>query len=56
MLFGTDVGYMTDYDPSEEYTLLEQAGLSFADVLATLTIAPARRLAKESGEIGRAHV
>jgi len=49
VLFGTDVGYMTDYDPSEEYALLAQAGLSFADVLATLTTAPARRLAKESG-------
>jgi imidazolonepropionase-like amidohydrolase len=49
VFFGTDVGYLTDYDPSDEYALLEQAGLSFADVLTTLTTAPAKRLAKEAG-------
>jgi hypothetical protein len=37
---------MTDYDPTEEYALLAQAGLSFADVLAALTTAPAKRLAR----------
>ena len=45
----TDVGYMTDYDPSEEYVLLQQAGLSFAQVLATLTTAPGKRLTREPG-------
>ena len=49
MLFGTDVGYMTDYDPTEEYALLGQAGLSFPDVLAALTTAPAKRLSREVG-------
>jgi imidazolonepropionase-like amidohydrolase len=49
LLFGTDVGYMTDYDPTDEYLLLERAGLSFPDVLSALTTAPARRLARESG-------
>jgi len=49
VLFGTDVGYMTDYDPTEEYALLAQAGLSFPDVLAALTTAPAKRLAREPG-------
>ena len=49
VLFGTDVGYMTDYDPTEEYALLGQAGLSFPDVLAALTTAPAKRLAREPG-------
>lgn len=49
VLFGTDVGYMADYDPTDEYVLLAQAGLSFADILATLTTAPAKRLAKSSG-------
>jgi imidazolonepropionase-like amidohydrolase len=43
VLFGTDVGYMTDYDPTDEYVLLEQAGLSYAGILAALTTAPARR-------------
>jgi imidazolonepropionase-like amidohydrolase len=49
VLFGTDVGYMTDYDPTEEYALLAQAGLSFPDVLAALTTAPAKRLSREPG-------
>jgi imidazolonepropionase-like amidohydrolase len=49
LFFGTDVGYMTDYDPTDEYLLLERAGLSFPDVLSALTTAPARRLAAEAG-------
>ena len=28
VLFGTDVGYMTDYDPSDEYAYMQRAGLS----------------------------
>jgi imidazolonepropionase-like amidohydrolase len=43
ILFGTDVGYMEDHDPSDEYGYLAAAGLSFADVLASLTTAPAAR-------------
>src|SRR5438046_10269500 len=49
ILFGTDVGYMTDYDPTDEYLLLARAGLSFPDVLSALTTAPALRLAVEPG-------
>lgn len=26
ILFGTDVGYMNDYDPSDEYALMAEAG------------------------------
>ncbi len=37
VLFGTDVGYMTDYDPSDEYMFIQQAGLSYGQRLATLT-------------------
>jgi imidazolonepropionase-like amidohydrolase len=44
ILFGTDVGYMTEYDPTDEYVYLQRAGLSYAQILATLTIAPAARL------------
>jgi imidazolonepropionase-like amidohydrolase len=40
VLFGTDVGYMADYDPSDEYALLAEAGMSFRDILASLTINP----------------
>ena len=43
MLFGTDAGYMTDYDPREEYALMAEAGMSFRQVLAALTTAPAER-------------
>ena len=43
ILFGTDVGYMTDYDPTDEYVYMQQAGLSSAHILAALTTAPAAR-------------
>src|SRR6185295_11524445 len=34
VVFGTDVGYMSDYDPSDEYKFLGEAGLDFDAVLA----------------------
>jgi len=40
VLFGTDIGAI-DYDPSEEYELMRRAGLSFLQILASLTTAPA---------------
>ncbi|HET7787273.1 MAG TPA: amidohydrolase family protein [Myxococcales bacterium] len=43
VLFGTDLGAV-DPDPGDEYALMAEAGMSFADVLAALTTAPARRL------------
>lgn len=43
VLFGTDVDYMEDSDPTEEYELLAQAGLSPMQILASLTTAPAER-------------
>jgi imidazolonepropionase-like amidohydrolase len=43
VLFGTDVGYMTDYDPTDEYVYLQRAGLSHAQILTALTTAPASR-------------
>lgn len=42
--FGTDVGYLEDYDPALEFELLRRAGLSFDQVLAALTTSPAARL------------
>jgi len=42
VLFGTDVGYMSDYDPTEEYRLMARA-LSPMEILASLTTAPAAR-------------
>jgi imidazolonepropionase-like amidohydrolase len=52
VLFGTDVGYMSDYDPSEEYALMGEAGMSFRQILASLTTAPAERFG-ESNQRGR---
>ena len=51
VLFGTDVGYMTDYDPTDEYVLLSRV-LTPMQILATLTTAPAARW-KEGDRRGR---
>ena len=51
ILFGTDLGAV-DYDPSEEYALMAAAGMSFPEILASLTTTPARRFgAEKSGRI-----
>lgn len=42
VIFGTDVGYMTDYDPAQEYALMADAGLSPMQILASLTTEPAK--------------
>jgi imidazolonepropionase-like amidohydrolase len=52
ILFGTDVGYMTDYDPTEEYVLMGRAGLTAIEILDSLTTAPAARF-RESQSRGR---
>ncbi|RQP21890.1 amidohydrolase family protein [Piscinibacter terrae] len=52
VLFGTDVDYMTDLDPTEEYELMGQAGMNPMQILASLTTAPAARW-NESGRRGR---
>lgn len=45
ILFGTDVGYLTNYaDLTREFPLLKRAGLTFPQILASLTTAPAERL------------
>lgn len=43
ILFGTDVGYTEAFDTSEELTLMARAGLSFRQILASLTTNPAGR-------------
>jgi imidazolonepropionase-like amidohydrolase len=52
VLFGTDVGYMHDYDPTDEYVLMAAAGLTPMQILASLTTAPAARW-NESERRGR---
>jgi imidazolonepropionase-like amidohydrolase len=55
VLFGTDVGYMPDYDTTDEYVFMQQAGLSYAQILAALTTAPAERfgVATRAGRLAR---
>ena len=43
IVFGTDLGFITDYDPSEEYLLMTRAGMTFRQILASLTVNPAER-------------
>src|SRR5262245_28704067 len=51
VLFGNDLGAV-DYDPTEEYSLMAEAGMSFPQILASLTTAPAERFG-ESKQLGR---
>lgn len=52
ILFGTDVGYMTEYDPKKEYELMAGAGMPPMRILESLTTAPAVRFG-ESNRRGR---
>jgi imidazolonepropionase-like amidohydrolase len=51
ILFGTDLGAV-DPDPAPEYALMTQAGMTFHDILASLTTAPAEKFG-ESSRLGR---
>jgi len=53
ILFGTDVGFITDYDPAEEFKLMDRAGLTFPQILSALTTTPATRhgFSKQKGRI-----
>lgn len=53
ILFGTDVGYMSIYSTADEFDLMAKAGMSFQQILASLTTAPATRfgVAKQTGRI-----
>lgn len=52
VLFGTDLGAV-DSDPSEEYALMAEAGMSFRQILASLTTAPAEQFgdSKQRGRV-----
>ncbi len=43
LLFGTDVGYMTDYTTEDEFRYLAASGLDWREMLRMLTTAPAER-------------
>jgi len=43
ILFGTDVGFQSDYDPTDEFIQMARAGLTTQQILASLTTSPASR-------------
>lgn len=53
ILFGTDIGYIDHYDTAEEFTLMTRAGMTFPQILTSLTTVPAARFgyASHSGRI-----
>jgi len=51
VLYGSDLGAV-DYDPTDEYFLMSAAGMSFREILASLTTAPAAEFG-ESHRLGR---
>ena len=55
VLFGTDVGYIEQFDTSEEFRWMSRAGMSFQEILASLTTNPAQRFgyATHSGRIAK---
>ena len=55
ILFGTDVGYMADYSPEEEYILMGKAGFDYLQILAALTTTPAKRFGRDK-QTGRVAV
>jgi imidazolonepropionase-like amidohydrolase len=52
ILFGTDIGYTDHYDTTLEFTLMSHAGMSYLQILASLTTNPARKF-RDSGHTGR---
>jgi imidazolonepropionase-like amidohydrolase len=44
LIFGTDVGYMTDYSTDREFVELGKSGLDWKDILAMLTTNPSARM------------
>ena len=54
ILFGTDAGYIEEYDTTEEFRQMAQAAMSWRQVLASLTSNPARRFrAARSGSLAK---
>jgi len=46
ILFGTDVGYMEDFDPAAEYRLMAQAGMDWPGIHRALTSEPTQRFGR----------
>jgi imidazolonepropionase-like amidohydrolase len=52
IVFGTDAGFLPDYDPTDEFIQMSRAGLTWQQILASLTTNPASRF-DEAGRRGR---
>jgi imidazolonepropionase-like amidohydrolase len=57
VLFGTDVGYTDIFDTSEEFKWMSRGGMSYQQILASLTTSPARRFGfdQHSGRIAKGY-
>ena len=54
ILFGTDVGYTQHYDTTEEYVLMGKSGMTWRDILASLTANPATFFkAEHTGQLAK---
>ena len=54
ILFGTDVGYTQLYDTTSEYEYMSQSGMTWRDILASLTTSPAKFFkAANTGKIAK---
>jgi imidazolonepropionase-like amidohydrolase len=55
ILFGTDVGFIEQFDTSEEFKWMSRAGMNFQGILASLTTNPAQRFgySAHSGRIAK---
>ena len=54
IMFGTDIGYLNDYSSlTKEYDFMARAGMTFPQILASLTTTPAERFgyARTTGQI-----
>jgi imidazolonepropionase-like amidohydrolase len=56
ILFGTDVGYTQHYDTTEEYVLMAKSGMTWRDILASLTTNPTTFFkAGDTGELRKGY-
>jgi len=57
VLFGTDVGYTDILDTTEEFKWMSRAGMSYEQILASLTTTPARRFgySAHAGKIAKGY-
>ena len=53
ILFGTDVGYTQHYDTTEEYVLMAKSGMTWRDLLASLTTNPATFFKAGAGQLAK---